>query len=443
MLDHRLKDEARAATLQTRRLLLGAADVDGGEAVLGDTEEDTETLPSYPSHVRDRVANAYLPDSATMRVANAWVVNGISPTIPERSAATPGVHSESSSGMQSPAVLETWPVVAPGGMRRPPRSEHLPNEPQPGAHPLEWVNTELLLSLGSEAPEAPVQRMALATPPSRTPPPEAVSRAQSRPLSRFPSRRGSRANSRANSRAASPERSSSDIASSDGRSTGAAEHANGSANGVANGSGGAYGLPRGRSEETFVHSHSTASRNMHGLFNIAMKPFTSLSSTFNLGGSRAGSHANLAALAANGGGSGSGAGSPAASGSGTATPAHPQEPMTSQEMLHHAFTQVPDYDMASRGFLGGGITPLSTLRDLPTYESVQEEMRRQGAGAGGGAGAIGAGDRSFSDGDLAGMFAAHGAPAGVHAHAHGRGLPGRSGLSRLQPLRANTTVVTP
>ncbi|CDO76661.1 hypothetical protein BN946_scf184695.g2 [Trametes cinnabarina] len=105
VLDHRLADEARAATLATRRLLLGSGDVEGGEAVLDpNEEEDAEALPSYPSHVRDRVANAYLPDAATMRVANAWVVNGISPTIPERSAQTPGAGpsggpwSENSSG---------------------------------------------------------------------------------------------------------------------------------------------------------------------------------------------------------------------------------------------------------------------------------------------------------------------------------------------------------
>ncbi|OSD06934.1 hypothetical protein PYCCODRAFT_1464071 [Trametes coccinea BRFM310] len=431
VLDHRLADEARAATLATRRLLLGSGDVEGGQAVLEDNEEeDAEALPSYPSHVRDRVANAYLPDAATMRVANAWVVNGISPTIPERSATTPGLgpaggaHSENSSGMQSPAAAyETWPV----GHRPPPRSAHLPHEPQAGTHPLEWVNTELLLSLGREAPEAPptlpVQR---ATPPSRTPP-ESIQ--PSRHGSRFPSRRGSRANSRANSRAASPERRpSSDLGSSEAR------------NGDGGGGGSGSGTPaRSASQETFVHSHSTASRNMHGLFNIAMKPFTSLSSTFSLG-SRSSSHANLQALhqqqshSANG----SSAHSPNGGGTGASTPAAIPEPMTTQEMLHHAFTQVPDYQMASRGFLGGGITPLESLRDLPSYESVAAEIRagRQGAGT---AGAVAAGERSFSEGDLASMFAAaRGAGAGqTHVHA----LPGRSALGRVEPRRG--AVVTP
>ncbi|KAI0645768.1 hypothetical protein C8Q79DRAFT_926914 [Trametes meyenii] len=427
VLDHRLAEEARAATLATRRLLLGATDVEGGQAVLDDNEEeDAEALPSYPSHVRDRVANAYLPDSAVMRVANAWVVNGISPTIPERAGPlSGGPQSESSSGVQSPAAYETWQVGP--GHTRPPRSEHLPHEPQPGAHPLEWVNTELLLSLGREAPEAPpatVVPLQRPTPPSRTPP-ESIQ--ASRHGSRFPSRRGSRANSRAASpeRERERERSTSDLTSTSGES-------------------GLSSLSRSSSQETFVHSHSTASRNMHGLFHIAMKPFTSLSSTFSLG-SRSGSHANLQALqhAASTSaihspaGMGMGTGSGSGAGSGASTPAHPPEPMTTQQMLHHAFTQVPDYDMASRGFLGGGITPLSSLRDLPSYESV--------AG-----GAVAAGERSFSDGDLAGMFAARGAGAGVgararahvhpHPHPHPHPLPPRSALGRVEP---RTAAVTP
>lgn len=425
VLDNRLAEEARAATLATRRLLLGATDVEGGEAVLGEAnEEDTEALPSYPSHVRDRVANAYLPDAATMRVANSWVVNGMSPTIPERSAQMPAGYYEVSSGMHSPATFETWQVGP--GLSRPPRSEHLPHEPQPGATPLEWVNTELLLSLGQEAPEAPPTVLTRTTPPSRTPP--EVSALASRHGSRFQSRRGSRANSRVNSRSGSPERSSADLSSASTSTT--------AANGAETASRASL-----RAEDTFVHSHSTASRNMHGLFHIAMKPFTSLTSTFSLSGARTGSHAAAFSASATGG-------SPAGGGSGAATPATVPEPMTSQEMLHHAFTQVPDYDMASRGFLGGGITPLSSLRELPTYESVQAEMRAA-RGANGTAGAVAAGERSFSEGDLAGMFAAAAANAGagartrtrtrtaggqIHGQGHGSGPLARSELGRVPVL---------
>ncbi|TBU37585.1 hypothetical protein BD309DRAFT_1023490 [Dichomitus squalens] len=427
VLDSRLAEEARAATLATRRLLLGSSEVEGGEAVIGDEEPEADVLPSYSSHVRDRVANAYLPDAATMRVANAWVVNGISPTMPHVHSS--GLASEASSGLASPAAYETWQVGP--GQARPPRSEHLPHEPSEGATPLEWVNTELLLSLGREAPEAPPSILQRTTPPSRTPPEHSAR--TSRHGSRFPSRHGSRANSRANSRAASPERSSTDLASlssgTDGSSTGASARSSSNNNNSIS-----------SSNETFVHSHSTASRNTHGLFNIAMKPFTSLTSTFSLG-ARSASHANLAALSASA--------SPAG-GSGAQTPAPAPEQMTTREMLHHAFTQVPDYDMASRGFLGGGIIPLSSLRDLPTYESVageaEEGPRAGSGGARAGGGAIASGERSFSEGDLASMFAAHGigtaASRGQRAHRHGHGAHahahGRSGLGR-----SATAVATP
>ncbi|KAH9858504.1 hypothetical protein C2E23DRAFT_864422 [Lenzites betulinus] len=443
VLDHKLAEEARVATLATRRLLLGSTDVEGGQAVISNAEEeDAEALPSYPSHVRDRVANAYLPEAATMRVANAWVVNGISPTIPDRSTqqapGAPTIFSETSSGAQSPGAWETWQVGP--GLARPPRSEHLPYEPQPGAHPLEWVNTELLLSLGREAPEAPPTLPAQRpTPPSRTPP---ESMQPSRHASRFPSRRGSRANSRAgsraNSRAASPERNASDNASGSGSTTDARSTTD-SSSGVAPMS----THSRSTSQETFVHSHSTASRNMHGLFHVAMKPFTSLSSTFSLG-SRSSSHANLQALqqqqvhahahhhGLNGSTPSSASLHSPGSATGASTPAH-EQPMTTQEMLHHAFTQVPDYDMASRGFLGGGITPLSTLRDLPSYESVAAEMH----GGGGAQGSIGAGERSFSEGDLASMFAARG------ARAHPRSALGRAPGAASVTGAGATTVMTP
>ena len=66
--------------------------------------------------------------------------------------------------------------------------------------------------------------------------------------------------------------------------------------------------------------------------------------------------------------------------------------MTTPEQLHYAFTEVPDYDMASRGFLGGGITPLSSLQGLPSYDDAARERNLSQA------------ERSFSDTDLAGMF---------------------------------------
>ena len=55
------------------------------------------------------------------------------------------------------------------------------------------------------------------------------------------------------------------------------------------------------------------------------------------------------------------------------------------ELLNRAFSTVPHYDVASRGFLGGGVTPLSSTQGLPSYEETE---------------------RSQSDGDLADRFAA-------------------------------------
>ncbi|KZT71779.1 hypothetical protein DAEQUDRAFT_763616 [Daedalea quercina L-15889] len=392
VLDNRLYDEARAATLHTRRILLGPQDVDGGTAVGThgeDTVEEDTDLPSYSSHVRDRVANAYLPDTAAMRVMNPWVMQGVSPTIgPPR--------SEGSSGVQSPAAYETWQVAhsAPGANGHAAR-RHLPQEPPPGAAPLEWVNTELLLSLSREAPEMPVHippppanaaaSAANPSPPARTPPESSSSHspAGSGAHSRFPSRRPSRASS--------PERGAASASAS--ATPGGSVHAG----------------------ETFVHSGSHASRNMHSLFNIAMKPFTSLSSTFSLS-SRSPSHTSLLAHAhahghahghghhaastpqtPGGGAAGSGALSASASSVNLASLAHhPQtpQPMTTPEQLHYAFTEVPDYDMASRGFLGGGITPLTSLQGLPSYDDAARERNLSQA------------ERSFSDTDLAGMFGA-------------------------------------
>jgi len=50
-------------------------------------------------------------------------------------------------------------------------------------------------------------------------------------------------------------------------------------------------------------------------------------------------------------------------------------PVTSYSLLHRAFTEVPDYGIASRGFLGG-VTPLETLQGLPSYEEAEMQRSR-------------------------------------------------------------------
>jgi hypothetical protein len=49
--------------------------------------------------------------------------------------------------------------------------------------------------------------------------------------------------------------------------------------------------------------------------------------------------------------------------------------VTSHSLLHRAFTEVPDYGIASRGFLGG-VTPLETLQGLPSYEEAEMQRSR-------------------------------------------------------------------
>jgi hypothetical protein len=62
--------------------------------------------------------------------------------------------------------------------------------------------------------------------------------------------------------------------------------------------------------------------------------------------------------------------------SGSTTAALPRTvPVTSHSLLHRAFTEVPDYGIASRGFLGG-VTPLETLLGLPSYEEAAGMQQR-------------------------------------------------------------------
>ncbi|TFK21109.1 hypothetical protein FA15DRAFT_646096 [Coprinopsis marcescibilis] len=72
-------------------------------------------------------------------------------------------------------------------------------------------------------------------------------------------------------------------------------------------------------------------------------------------------------------------------------PLHPfHRPQTPQDViLHRAFTEVPDYEVAARGFIGG-VAPLSSLVGLPSYEEVEREIRC-GGGRGGVTGSRGGG----------------------------------------------------
>ncbi|KAG6817496.1 hypothetical protein H0H87_008121 [Tephrocybe sp. NHM501043] len=313
LLDYRLLNESRNLSAATRRLLIGGAEVPS-------TEEEDVQLPSYNQHIRDRVANMFLPDSATMRVTNPWITQHASP-VPSADA---------------PATF--WPITSSGSCT--PLEAHLltnlPHQPDPNASntPLEWVNSELLLSLSQQAP-----------PRLRARSPQREAGPSSQPLTRTTSRSrpGSRVLSRLSSRNNSPERDR-------GRDRGhtLAAHAN----------------------ETYLHNGNT-DRNSHGVFSATMKP----SSSFNPGGflSRSTSSQHLPSTAE------------------VEAASRPAQPIhtisvgrnSGTDLLHRAFTEVPDYSVASRGFIGG-VPPLSSMQGLPSYDeslrtnSEEDVTRRLG-----------------------------------------------------------------
>lgn len=286
LLEHRFLQESRMHTISTRRLLLGGPEVP-------EEAQDEMELPSYRAHVYDRVANMFLPDAATMRVTNPWIHQGSNPSMSRNAG------GNVASGASSPLVPH-------------PISSHLPHAPGSGpSTPLEWVNSELLLSLSQDEPPPLVQDDLHSPSHSNGP-----SQPGSRPGSNQPSRRQSRASSPDHHR--SPYTCSS-------------------------------------SGEIFVHNGSQASRNVHGLFQASIKPLSWLSS-------RSSSHSNLSSLLP------STAEQPQTHS--RPTPVTIPDSPSGSALLHRAFTEVPDYGVAARGFIGG-VTPLTSLRDLPSYDETE------------------------------------------------------------------------
>jgi arrestin-related trafficking adapter 4/5/7 len=291
LLDYRLLDEARSYTAATRRLLLG-----GPEEPIEEPEE--VQLPSYMAHVRDRVANMFLPDASTMRVRNPWIVQGVSPTINAELLVR--------SGHSTPLEAHAF--------------SHLPHAPRSGSDsPLDWVDSELLLSLSQDHPvHADLQHMNSPTDPPSVP--------HSRPSSR------NRGTSRFSSRSASPDHDRELHAFTQ--------------------------IPVSSPHETYVHT-GNASRRLHSILNASMKPFSSFSNHW--------MH-QIHHLAPSSHSSTSDVQRPTPSRS-TSVLSGP-DPNSGAALLHRAFTEVPDYSIAARGFLGG-VPPLSSLSGLPSYEETQ------------------------------------------------------------------------
>ncbi|KAF9010764.1 hypothetical protein BDQ17DRAFT_1234497 [Cyathus striatus] len=339
VLDHHLLAEARSHTAATRRLLFGMGEEQ--------TEEEYQELPSYNAHVRDRVANMFLPESSFMRIPNPWVVSGTSPTILERNDPLQAFSMPNSSGGSTPLEAHLF--------------SHLPHAPGSGdSTPLEWVNSELLLSISENPP--PVPRTTSRTSTEHTPPESASaegSRTHSGPHSRRSSRPNSRPNSRPHSRASSPDRASNTV----------------------------HGSPElGRD-----NAHA-ANRNLTSLIKATMKPFTSLGSHHHGPGifSRHGNHSSTLPLHpitqsastssresinSTHGSRGINLGdvNQRLQNAGERSPRDPQD-VTAPELLHRAFTEVPSYNVASQGWIGG-VIPLDTMQGLPSYEEAAGEIR--------------------------------------------------------------------
>ncbi|KAF8658312.1 hypothetical protein AX16_002081 [Volvariella volvacea WC 439] len=310
LLDHQLLEESKRFTAPTRRLLLGEPEL----PVQGDDLE----LPSYLAHVRDRVANMYLPEAATIRVANPWIVQAGSPAWPHSGVTSPGPSSHS--GYSTPLDSHV--------------RSHLPHAPGSGdSTPLDWVNSELLLSLNREWTRNSNAECL---------PSHFDNIIDSEPGSGLQSRYPSRLTSRASS----PIRQLGQISSQQQ---------------------GPPSPPTVNPNDSYVHtSHTT--RNWNTLLQASLKPLTSISHAWlpsrhsNTASQHVRQHPNDGRL-------------PSTSYQlSIVTPNIPLlDPSTASALYHQAMAEVPDYGMAAQGFIGG-VPPLDSMRGLPSYDEVQRSQ---------------------------------------------------------------------
>ncbi|KAJ6561214.1 hypothetical protein DFH09DRAFT_1160786 [Mycena vulgaris] len=264
LLDSQLLSESRLHTKTARRLLVGGPEIPA---------ESTETneLPSYIAHVRDRIANMFLSEGNTMRVTNPWIHAGVSPILIDGHPAGDG------SGHATPLELISDSNEA-----------YIP-DPQ---HPvfLDWVNAELLISHGAS-------KMPLPSPPSAAHP-----------------------NTDSGVHTPNPDHPPTPPTPS------------------------ADGIP------TYTHA-SNESRALPGLFVALMEPTSAITHPhwFSARPDPKDPRASSVDIQRR-----------------VREVSVPRPDMSSM-LLHRAFTEVPDYEVALRGFLGG-VPPLSSMQGLPSYD---------------------------------------------------------------------------
>ncbi|KAJ7173605.1 hypothetical protein C8R46DRAFT_1255923 [Mycena filopes] len=276
LLDSQLLNEARAHTKLARQLLVGGPEV-------RPEPQDTNELPSYVSHVRDRVANMFLSEGNTMRVTNPWIQSGVSPILVE-------------GGKQKPANARPLELFSDTN----PRYEPDPERPLF----LDWVNAELLISHGST-------RMPSSFPPASPPAEDALAAA--------------------------------DCDGTRTPGTPGADHPT------------TPPTPAADGIATYTHA-SNATRALPGLFVAQMEPASALTHPHWLTARPDPKDARV---------SGTSAGDVQRRVREVTVP----KPQAGSVLLHRAFTEVPDYEVALRGFLGG-VPPLSSMRGLPSYDEA-------------------------------------------------------------------------
>ncbi|TFL04566.1 hypothetical protein BDV98DRAFT_322873 [Pterulicium gracile] len=407
VLDPRLLQEARDQTSMTRRLLLGAMTGSGAEEGEhgGDEDEESRDLPSYNSHIRDRIANQYVTERDIVRVGNPWSPH---PRI------LPGGYF--STGHNTPGWMSpTHDAVVS-------ENNHLPQDPLPsGASPLDWVNRRLLATRGQTVPIHTGSHGS-----NRDHTPEDYHSSPSEGHSRESnSRAHSRGHSRRSSRRGSPERRGATL-------PGLSQSFNSNnSHSTSNFHSAAHFPPPRPQDGSSIHVHGDAEDDSHrvgGLFAPQMRQVSSFASA--LSRSHPSSYTNLAALSS-GGGTGSGTSASSVSASAAASSAALAAPRQhlrrsdtyaygdrtgdsggasssrgsaqdnhnsscshnhnhgqshenftrthSGEVLQRVqqgLTQVPDYGTAARGFMGG-VTPLDLMQGLPSYDDAQRHVVRE------------------------------------------------------------------
>ncbi|KAJ7623541.1 hypothetical protein FB45DRAFT_108525 [Roridomyces roridus] len=263
ILDRQLLSESRSYTLVARQLLVGGPEV-------GPEINDTNELPSYIAHVRDRVANMFLSEGNSMRVTNPWVHSGVDPILSDG--------SKPRTGTRTPIEVVS--------------DSNDPYVPDPD-HPLflDWVNAELLISQGAS-------RLPLSSSPSDEHPHEGSSTPHY------------------HSHPPTPPTPAAD------------------------------GVP--------IYTHaSSASRELAGLFVATMEPSSALTHPHWLTARPDPKDPRASSVDVQK----------------RVREVTSSNPNVSSMLLHRAFTEVPDYEVALRGFLGG-VPPLSSMQGLPSYDEA-------------------------------------------------------------------------